>query len=123
MSMELRMNSEYFYETDADQFSFIRIPKQLLIGEEFLFLPMSAKILYGLLLDKMSIATKNRWIDEKGRVYILYQLTQIQKDLNVSRRKACYSLKELEEAGLVQKELCGNGKPTKIYIKNFSKQV
>lgn len=34
----------------------------------------------------------------------------------MSQRKACYSLKELEEAGLVQKELCGNGKPTKICI-------
>ena len=119
----LNMNSRYFYKIDANQFNFIRIPKLLLTGEDFTNLSISAKILNGLLLDRMSVAKKNKWIDVDGRIYILYQLVEIQEDMNISKKKACDSLQELESVGLIEKQQNGNGKPTRIYVKNFSKPM
>ena len=119
----LNMNSRYFYKIDANQFNFIRIPKLLLTGEDFTNLSISAKILYGLLLDRMSVATKNKWIDIDGRIYILYQLLEIQEDINISNKKACDSLQELENVGLIETQQNGNGIPTRIYVKYFSKPI
>lgn len=88
MEAVVKVNTDYFYKSEASQFSFIKIPKPLVIGEDFSALSISAKILYGLLLDRMAMASKNKWIDDEGRVYILYQLTEIQEDMNISKRKA-----------------------------------
>ena len=76
-----------------------------------------------MLLDRMALATKNNWMDDERKIYILYQLSEIQEDMNISRRKACDSLQELENTGLIQKQQDGNGKPTKIYVKNFIKRL
>ena len=108
MDMALRINTDYFYRSEAGQFSFIKIPKLLVTGEDFSSLSISAKILYGLLLDRMAIASKNQWIDDEGRVYIQYQLTEIQEDMNISKRKAGECLNELQDIGLILKRK-GNG--------------
>ena len=82
------MNLDYFYGTQADQFSFIRIPKALVIEGDYASLSIQAKILYGLLLDRMSMASKNKWIDDNGLVYIIYQISEIRDDMHISMRKA-----------------------------------
>ena len=123
MDMVLRINTDYFYRSEAGQFSFIKIPKQLVTGEDFSSLSISAKILYGLLLDRMAIASKNQWIDDEGRVYIQYQLSEIQEDMNISKRKAGECLNELQEMGLILKRKGGNGYPSRIYVKNFTKRI
>ena len=79
----MRMN--YFYGSQADQFNFIRIPKELVVGEAFASLSVQAKILYGMLLDRMGMSYKNKWMDEENRVYIVYSLDEIQSDMNVSQ--------------------------------------
>ena len=123
MDMALRINTDYFYRSEAGQFSFIKIPKLLVTGEDFSSLSISAKILYGLLLDRMAIASKNQWIDDEGRVYIQYQLSEIQEDMNISKRKAGECLNELQDMGLIQKRKGGNGYPSRIYVKNFMKRI
>lgn len=123
MDMSLRINTDYFYRSEAGQFSFIKIPKLLVTGEDFSSLSISAKILYGLLLDRMAIASKNQWIDDEGRVYIQYQLSEIQEDMNISKRKAGECLNELQDMGLIQKRKGGNGYPSRIYVKNFMKRI
>lgn len=123
MDMALRINTDYFYRSEAGQFSFIKIPKLLVIGEDFSSLSISAKILYGLLLDRMAIASKNQWIDDEGRVYIQYQLSEIQEDMNISKRKAGECLNELQDMGLILKRKGGNGYPSRIYVKNFTKRI
>ena len=123
MDMALRINTDYFYRSEAEQFSFIKIPKLLVTGEDFSTLSISAKILYGLLLDRMAIASKNQWIDDEGRVYIQYQLSEIQEDMNISKRKAGECLNELQDMGLIQKRKGGNGYPSRIYVKNFMKRI
>lgn len=123
MDMALRINTDYFYRSEVGQFSFIKIPKQLVTGEDFSSLSISAKILYGLLLDRMAIASKNQWIDDEGRVYIQYQLSEIQEDMNISKRKAGECLNELQDMGLILKRKGGNGYPSRIYVKNFTKRI
>ena len=123
MDMALRINTDYFYRSEAGQFSFIKIPKLLVTGEDFSSLSISAKILYGLLLDRMAIASKNQWIDDEGRVYNQYQLSEIQEDMNISKRKAGECLNELQDMGLILKRKGGNGYPSRIYVKNFTKRI
>lgn len=123
MDMALRISTDYFYRSEAGQFTFIKIPKLLVTGEDFSSLSISAKILYGLLLDRMAIASKNQWIDDEGRVYIQYQLSEIQEDMNISKRKAGECLNELQDMGLILKRKGGNGYPSRIYVKNVTKRI
>lgn len=98
------MNFEYYYGTQADQFSFIRIPRILLLDEAFSALSLSAKVLYSVLLDRMGLSMKNKWLDEENKVYIIYQITEIQSDLGFSKKKAMDYLTELEKIGLIEKK-------------------
>ena len=82
------MKFNYYYGSEADQFSFIRIPKIMLIDKVFQTLSMAAKVLYGVLLDRMSLSMKNGWLDEENRVYIIYQIGEIQEDLGFTKKKA-----------------------------------
>lgn len=113
------MRFNYYTKSEARQFSFICIPKVLMTEESFDSLSIQSKLLYGMLIDRMSSACKNQWIDEEKRVYIVYPIHEIQKDLKVSRHKAVDCLSELERIGLVEKRLRGNGRATHLYVKNF----
>ena len=113
------MEFNYYYGSEADQFSFIRIPKTILIDEAFASLSLGAKLLYGLLLDRMGLSMKNKWLDEENRVYIIYQIAEIQEDLGLSKKKAIDYLGELERFGLVEKKRRGLGLPSILYVKSF----
>ena len=60
------MQFDYFYGSQAEQFSFYRIPKVLFIDPQFKPLSTDAKVLYGILLDRMSLSVKNHWLDEQS---------------------------------------------------------
>ena len=113
------MKFNYYYGSEADQFSFIRIPKIMLIDKVFQTLSMAAKVLYGVLLDRMSLSMKNGWMDEENRVYIIYQIGEIQEDLGFTKKKAMDLLAELEEFGLLEKKRRGHGLPNILYVKSF----
>ena len=113
------MEFDYYYGSQADQFSFIRIPRMLLTEDTFSSLTLQSKMLYSVLLDRMSLSMKNGWFDEENRVYIIYQISEIQTDLGFSKRKAMDYLSELEEFGLVKKKKRGFGLPNIIYVKSF----
>lgn len=117
-----RIKMNYFYGEQANQYSFIRIPKELVVGEEFSSLSVYAKVLYGILLDRIGMSEKNKWLDEESRVYIVYSIEDIQADMGISKRKAIECLTELEKLGLVEKRKRGKGLPTQLYIKNFNKK-
>lgn len=117
------MNYEYFYGSQAESYSFIRVPRLLMKGKEFRELSTDAKLLYSLLLDRMSLSMRNGWLDEAGRVYIYYTVEEIQDDLNCGHNKACKLLAELDTAkgiGLIERKKQGQGKPTKIFVKQFA---
>lgn len=111
---------DYFYGAQAEQFSFYRVPKVLFTREQFKQLSAEAKILYGIMLDKLDLSVKNKWGDEKGRVYIIYTIEQIMADMNCADQKATKLLDELEKkCGLIERKRQGLGKPNLIFLKNF----
>ena len=63
------MNFDYYYGDESNQFAFYRIPRQLITGEAFKKLSTDAKLLYGLLLDRMGLSAKNGWYDDRGTFY------------------------------------------------------
>lgn len=65
---------DYFHDYESEQFAFYRIPKVLFTDDYFRNLSSDAKVLYGLMLDRMALSIKNRWIDEDNRVYVLVKL-------------------------------------------------
>ena len=120
--MEKKMTFNYFYGTEADQFSFYRIPKALFTDSYFKDLSSDAKILYGLMLDRMSLSIKNQWFDDKNRAYIYFSIEDIMELLNCCRNKAIKSMRELDDEtgiGLIEKRRQGFGKVNVIYVKTF----
>ena len=115
------MDFDYFYGRGADQFAFYQIPKILITDEKFAGITMESKILYSLMLDRASLSAKNGWLDEDGKVFIYYKLDRIMADMHCANQKATKMLKELEDkAGLIERQKQGQGKPTKIYVKDFA---
>lgn len=120
------MNYDYFYGSQVKSYSFIRFPRLLMTGEEFRGLSTDAKMLYALLLDRMGLSMQNGWLDEEGRVYIYYTLAEVQEDLNCGHDKAVKLLKELDTQngiGLIERIKQGQGKPARIYVRQFSKMM
>ena len=114
---------DYYYGVEAEQFIFVRVPKVLFTDKEhFGSLSNEAKLLYGLLLERMSLSRKNNWIDKHNRVYIIFPVEEIEEILDVGHEKALNLLKELDDQsgiGLVKKKRRGLGLPSILYVKNF----
>ena len=116
------MKFDFYYGHEAEQFSFYRIPKLLIKDKRFSGISSDAKMLYGLMLDRMQLSVKNEWIDDENRVYIIYTVEQIMEDLCCCKEKAVKILSELSSQkgiGLIDKVRRGLGKPDIIYVKNF----
>jgi len=113
---------DYHYGDEAEQYTFYRIPKMLFTHERFSGLSCEAKVLYGLLLDRMGLSVKNRWFDEQNRVYIIFRIDDIMAALQCAEQKANKLLAELDTGkgiGLIERKRQGLGKPNIIYVKNF----
>jgi hypothetical protein len=116
------INFDYYYGIEAEQFSFYRVPRLLIKDGRFKGLSSDAKLLYGLMLDRMSLSMKNGWLDDENRAYIIYTVDAIMEDLGCGKDKAIKVLAELDTnkgIGLVERIRRGLGKPDIIYVKNF----
>lgn len=112
---------DYFYEEQSESYSFYRIPKMLFTEEIFEALSTDAKVLYGLLLDRISLSRENGWLDDAGRVYVYYTIKSVKKSMRCANTKACGLLRELDGFGLIERKKQGLGKPTIIYVKDFTR--
>ena len=79
---------DYFYGQQSDLFTFYRVPKVLFTNERFWNVSADAKMLYGILLDRMSLSAKNGWLDDAGRVYIIFTIDEIKESLGCAEKKA-----------------------------------
>lgn len=113
------LKPDYYYGKEAEQFCFYRIPKALFTEPCYQALSLEAKVLYGLLLDRMGLSVRNRKMDACGRVYIFFTMESALEMLNIGHNKAVRLFKELELIGLIERKKQGQGKPTVIYVKNF----
>ena len=114
------MTLDYFYGQAGGLFSFFRIPKALFQEQQFQDLSTDAKTLYGILLDRMSLSVKNGWLDKQNRVFILFTIEDVKRALCCADNKATKLLRELEKFGLIERKRRGQGKPSLVYVKNFS---
>ena len=121
--MDGTIKFDYYYGIEAEQFSFYRVPRLLIKDARFKELSSDAKLLYGLMLDRLALSIKNGWLDEENRVYIHYTMDSIMEDLGCAKEKCAKVLAELDSKkgiGLIEKKRQGLGKPDIIYVKNFA---
>ena len=111
--------SPYFTAPDTEKFTFYRIPKLLFTDEKYQAVSTDAKMLYGLLLDRLSLSEKNGWKDEHGRVYQYFTIRQAQELLHFGHEKVCRLFGELEAVGLIERRRQGQGRANCIYLKQF----
>lgn len=121
--MDKKLDLDYYYGIEAEQFSFYRVPRILIKDERFKCLSSDAKLLYGLMLDRLSMSMKNGWFDEENRAYIVYALDNVMEDLGCSKPTCIKIIRELDAEngiGLIERKRRGLGKPDIIYVKNFA---
>lgn len=114
---------EYHYGMEAEQYTFFRIPKMLITDPCFRMLSTDAKLLYGLMLDRMELSYRNGWIDEQNRVFIIFTAEEVMSTLHCRSEKAARLFAELDSSkgiGLIERKRQGLGRPAIIYVKNFA---
>ena len=94
----------YFYGQSGEMFSYFRVPKILFRDIKFKDLSTDAKTLYGILLDRMGLSVKNGWLDEQGRVYIIFPVQEVMDALGCADNKATKLFRELEKFGLIERK-------------------
>ena len=87
------MTYDYFYGQQAEMFAFYRVPKVLFTEDCFWNVSTDAKLLYGILLDRMNLSARNGWLDEEGRVYIIFTIEQLLETINKVKRQINPKLK------------------------------
>lgn len=115
------LNLDYYYGSEAEQYSFYRIPKVLLTDPRYKGVSIEAKVLYGLLLDRMGLSAKNGWLDSERRVYIYFTQEDAMALMSCGKDKTTKLFRELDQdgIGLIERRKQGQGRPTRIYVKNF----
>ena len=122
--MDDRIKLSYFYGKEADQYSFYKIPKLLFTEEYFKKISVEAKVLYGLMLDRMSLSMKNQWLDDEGRAYIYYSLDDIMDALGCSNKKAMCDIMERPKKSENSQVSISTDKLQKYFPKSYTpKQI
>ncbi len=98
------------------QHSYYQMPQELFCNEKYKKLSIEAKVIYAFLLNRMNLSRMNKWINDKGEIYLIYTRKEIQSKLNLSDKPVTRAFKELREAKLIKEEKQGFGKPNLIYI-------
>lgn len=110
-------NDNYFHSGETTPFSFFRIPRALMSDEKYRGLSTDAKLLYGLMLDRMGLSIQNNWLDGQDNVFIYFTLEEVQEVLACGHNKAVRLMSELEGCALIERHKQGQGRPAKIYVK------
>ena len=114
------MEYPYFKGLEADRYSFYRVPKALVKADLFQKMSGDAKLLYAVLLDRMSLSIKNGWQDKHGNAYIICTIEEVMDSIHCARQKAVKLLDELEqEFRLIERRRQGLGKPNLLYVKDL----
>ena len=93
-----------------DNESFFKMPK-VLFTDEYKDLSAEAKLLYGLMLDRMQLSAINGWCDKNGEVFIFYTIAETSEMLGCGHDKATRLQRELEKHNLLRRKYQGKGKP------------
>ncbi len=98
-----------------DSDAFFKMPKAL-FSDEYKNLSAEVKLLYGLMLDRMSLSAINGWCDKNGEVFIFYTIAETSENLGCGHDKATRLQRELVKNNLLCRKYQGKGKPAKLYV-------
>ena len=109
---------------------YYQIPMELFFNKNYKDkLSSDSKILYGFLLNRLTLSAKNNWIDTDGNIYLIFTRKEVQKLLNLSDKTATKAFKQLKECKLIYEKKQGYTKPNLIYVgkiehdKNLTKVI
>lgn len=96
---------------------YYQIPQELFINPLYKnTLNSDSKLLYGFLLDRLSLSIKNNWHDENGNVYLIFTRKEVQDKLNLSDKTVTKAFKQLSDFNLIYEKKQGFSKPKLIYV-------
>lgn len=96
---------------------YYQIPMELFFNKKYRDkLNSDSKILYGFLLNRLTLSAKNNWIDEDGNVFLIFTRKEVQTMLNLSDKTATKAFKQLNECRLIYEKKQGANKPNLIYV-------
>lgn len=96
--------------------TFYQVPKELFINPYYEKLNSDSKLLYALLLDRLSVSMKNEWIDEEGNIFLIFSRKEAQEKLNLSDKTVTKAFKELNNVKLIYEKKLGFRKNNIIYV-------
>ena len=106
--------------TTTENFTFFKLPTELITDELFSKLSSSAKILYSMLLNRIGLSIKNHWVDKNQNVFIKFSIDETMQIFNIKNSAAKSLHKELVNAHLITK-VRKMGESSRIYVYDFYK--
>ena len=103
---------------------YYQIPQELFVNPLYKnTLNSDSKLLYGFLLDRLSLSIKNNWHDENGNVYLIFTRKEVQEKLNLSDKTVTKAFKQLIDTKLIYEKNQGFSKPKLIYVAKIQHQT
>lgn len=117
--------SNYFLQSDIDDIRFYMMPKSLFQNPNYPKekLSITSKVMYSFLRDRVELSRVNNWIDEQGRIYLIFTRENIAELLELSVRTIISCFKELNECELIEEFHQGMNKPNLIYLKKTKTSI
>ena len=106
---------KFINQKDIYQYKFYMIPKELFVNERYISLSPAAILLYGILLDRLTLSIKNNWVDKNGNIYLIFTRKEIESILHISDKTCTKTFKELVDAKLLLEKSQGKAKPKLLY--------
>lgn len=108
---------DYYKNNEILENSYYQIPQELFVNSLYKEkLNSDSKILYAFLLDRLSLSQRNHWLDEYGRVYLIFTREEVQNKLCLSEKTVTKAFKQLLEVNLISEKRQGLGKPNLICV-------
>ena len=109
----------------ALQYRYLVIPQLLITDPAFADIDCAAKLTYAILLNRLTLSAENpaEYTDEEGQLFVIFTVEELQSTLHLSKPTAVKVLNQLEKAGLIEKKRQGQGKPTLLYVNDFTAAV
>lgn len=108
---------ELYKLEEINDHKYYKIPKELCENPCYRYaLTSDAKIIYALLLDRMELSRKNKWVNSQGEIFLLYAKENVAEILGIAESTVYRSFKLLEQCKLVKQVRLGQNKPNQIYI-------
>ena len=95
---------------------FYQIPKELFVNPYYKNLNSDSKLLYSLLLDRLSVSMKNEWIDEEGNIFLMFSRKEALEKLNLSDKTVTKAFRQLTDVKLIYEKKQGFKKNNIIYV-------